>query len=127
YRVLRSVGFRRGECKEDVGCGEAEVAGCFGLRERKAVKANLDFDDLLDPVCGAKLDFAFLDTARGVGNIRVLCADTAAEQFDSAASTGGLNNRRGCGWIFAPEVFCDGSCERIDSGGADDADRRSRH
>src|SRR5690606_8456027 len=82
-----------GERLVDVFLGQLETGAARRFAQRDAVDADLDFDDVLDAVRRATVEFLLLDPARGVGDIGRVAADTLAEALETAAGAGRVDFR----------------------------------
>jgi methionine synthase I (cobalamin-dependent) len=101
--------------------GQLERRALLRLRNGKAVKADIDLDDVLDAVLLAHFQFALLHAARGIGRVRMLDADAGAEQLHAAAGAGGFHHR-GLDATGLAELLGTSGGERINGRRADDAD-----
>jgi hypothetical protein len=110
-----------GEGQEDLSQGELEGLGLLRVGDHDPVVADLDLGDVGDPVLRAAVDLGFLDSARGVGEVGMVDADTGAEELQPAAGAGALDD--GCLEAGAPpELLRHHGGEGVDGGGADDPD-----
>jgi hypothetical protein len=93
--------------------------------ERARIEAHLDLDDASHAVLGAIVEFALLDLARGIGEVRRIIARSGAEQLHAAARARALDDR-GLELAAAPELLGDRGRERVYRRGADDPDLIAR-
>ncbi len=89
--------------------------------EHDTVKADLHFGDLAHAIGLAALILRGVHAARGIGDVRLVKADTGTEQTEAAARTGRFDNRRGETRLGA-EGFGDRGREREDRRGSNDTD-----
>ena len=73
--------------------GEVQALCLLGTSQHDTVVADFHLDNVLDAIFLAPVEFGLLDTTGGVGDVRVLLANTGAEQLHAATGTGGFDDR----------------------------------
>ena len=77
-----------GQRHENLLLGQFHCRRILRCSKGQAIKADFDFNNLGHAILGAILEFALLDAARGIGQVRAVFTDTGAEQLHAAAGSG---------------------------------------
>ena len=82
-----------GQCEENILAGQVHWCSFYRVGKNNTVVTDVNFNNLFYTVALAQLELRRFHTAGSIGDIRIACANTGAEQLHAATGTRGLNFR----------------------------------